>query len=134
MTAKELARCIDIDALKEFSPEARVTQEVAANNDLLVRMNCYEPGQVTPMHKHPKDDEILYILEGEGAITFKDQEDLPVKAGELVCLPADQYHRIVAGPDKRMALLYFIKPKYGSVRTDDKTDAPAIKYLPGQKP
>ena len=36
------------------------------------------------MHMHPEEDEILYIVEGEGIVTFKNRGDLPVKVWELV--------------------------------------------------
>jgi quercetin dioxygenase-like cupin family protein len=62
----------------------------SVTNYLMVRMNCYEPGQVTLMHMHPEEDEILYIAGGEGIVTFKDRVDFLVKAGELVYPPSDQ--------------------------------------------
>ena len=85
------------------------------------------------MHMHPEEDEVMYIVEGEGIVTFKDRGDLPVKAGELVCLPSDQYHQITAGSEGRMVLIYFITPEYGSVRPEEPTDESAVKRLPGEK-
>ena len=46
------------------------------------------------MHKHPNQDEVLYIVEGSGEVTFEAKETLTINAGDLVCLPADQYHSI----------------------------------------
>ena len=79
-----------------FSSDARVNREIMATDTMVTRMNCYEPGQVTPMHMHPGEDEVIYIVEGGGAIAFQDREDLPFKAGDLLCLPGDQFHSIVA--------------------------------------
>lgn len=132
MGANDAARCVNVVEAAHFSPDTRVNQELMATKDFVTRMNCYEPGQVTPMHKHPADDEILYIVEGEGTVAFEDGEALPIKAGDLVCLPADRFHRIVAGPDNRMVLIYFVKQGYSSIRPEDGTESPGIGRLPGE--
>lgn len=133
MGANEPARSVNVAAAAHFSPDARVNEELMATAGLVVRMNCYEPGQVTPTHMHPEEDEILYIVEGRGTVAFEGRADLPVKAGDLVCLPADQFHRIAAGPDGRMVLIYFMKPDYKSVRPDNRAGHPATERLPGER-
>lgn len=135
MSAKDTARCVNVAEAANFSPDARVNQELMATGSLVTRMNCYEPGQVTPMHMHPDEDEILYIVEGRGTVAFKDKDlkDLPFKAGDLVCLPADQFHQIEAGPDDRTVLIYFMKPDYASVRPDDRAGDQDTTRLPGER-
>lgn len=134
MGANDAARSVNVAAAAHFLPDARVNEELMATADLVVRMNCYEAGQVTPMHMHPEEDEILYIVEGKGTVAFEGRADLPVRAGDLVCLPADQFHRIVAGPDGRMVLIYFMKPEYRSIRPEASTGHPAVTRLPGERP
>lgn len=134
MGANDAARSVNIAAAAHFLPDARVNEELMATAGLVVRMNCYEAGQVTPMHMHPEEDEILYIVEGKGTVAFEGRADLPVRAGDLVCLPADQFHRIVAGPDGRMVLIYFMKPEYRSIRPEASTGHPAVTRLPGERP
>lgn len=134
MTTDSDARTIHIDDLTKFSPDARVNQEVLVTSNLVTRMNCYEPGQVTPMHKHPDEDETMYVVEGSGKVTFEDREDLPMQAGDLVCLPADQYHQLVAGDDNRMVLIYFMKPEYRTIRPDDKVLYTSVGRLHGERP
>ncbi len=85
------------------------------------------------MHKHSNKNEVLYIVEGSGEVTFELKEKLAMNAGDLVCLPADQYHSIQAGPDGRMMLLYFMKPEYMSERRPGPKPFPAIKRLPGER-
>lgn len=132
MNAMADATTINFAKSIKFSLDKRANQEVLSTNYLMVRMNCYEPGQVTPMHMHPEEDEVMYIVEGEGRVMFKNRGDLPVKAGELVCLPSDQYHQIIAGLEGRMVLIYFMTPEYGSVRPEDHTKESAVKRLPGE--
>ena len=133
MAGNEAARSVNVAEAAHFSPEARINEELMATHGLVVRMNCYEPGQATPTHMHPGEDEILYIVEGNGHVAFEGRADLPVRAGDLVCLPADQFHRIVAGPDGRMVLIYFMQPDYKSVRPAASVGDPAIARLPGER-
>jgi len=133
MAADDDAYIVSVADAAAFSADARVNQELMSTKDAVVHLNCYEPGQVTPMHKHPHEDEILYIVEGAGEVTFEEKETVAVKAGDLVCLPADQYHSIHAGPDERMMLLYFMKPEYTSERRPGPKPFPEIKRLPGER-
>lgn len=133
MGAKDAPRCVNITEAAHFSPDMRVNEEVMATPTLVTRMNCYEPGQVTPMHLHPGEDEIIYVVEGSGHIAFQEGDDLPFKTGDLLCLPGDQFHSIVAGPDERTVVIYFMKPDYSSVRPADTDAAQARTSLPGER-
>ena len=104
-----------------------------ATGGTVVHLDCYEPGQVMPMHKYPEEDAVLYIVGGAGFIRFETEDDLPFKAGDLVCLPSEQYHSINARPDGRMRLLSFMKPGYKSVRRPGPQPLPEIKRLPGER-
>ena len=90
MAANQSARCVSVTEAAHFSPDARINEELLATAGLVVRMNCYEPGQATPTHMHPGEDEILYIVEGNGHVAVEGRADLPVRAGDLVCLPAER--------------------------------------------
>ena len=134
MGAKDAPRCVNVAEAAHFSPDMRVNEELMATSTMVSRMNCYEPGQVTPMHLHPGEDELIYVVEGEGTVTFEAREALPVKAGDLLCLPGDQFHQITCGPDRRMVLIYFMTPGYGSVRPDNTSAELARTRLPGERP
>lgn len=133
MGAQDTARTVSVTAAANFSKDARVNAELMATPGLVVRMNCYEPGQVTPMHMHPDEDEVLYVVEGAGKVAFAEMPDLRVAAGDLVCLPADQFHTIVNDSEGRMTLIYFMKPDYRSVRPQDGAAHPAIAKLHGER-
>ena len=40
------------------------------------------------VHAHPDDDEVVFCVEGRGAVTFEDRDDVPLVPGSLVSLPA----------------------------------------------
>ncbi len=116
MTTEGSVQAVNINDLKRYSPEARVNQPVLSSKDLVTRMNCYEPGQITPLHIHPDDDEVVFCVEGRGAVTFEEREAVPLTAGSIVSLPAGLAHRIEAAPDSRMVVIYTVNAGYTSVR------------------
>ena len=54
----------DFKALQEFTSDKRVRKALVKGGQIDVEMACYEPGQSTPMHTHPRQDEIFYIIDG----------------------------------------------------------------------
>jgi len=116
MSTQGNVQVVNINDLKRFAPEARVNQPLLSSKDLVTRMNCYEPGQITPLHAHPNDDEVVFCVEGRGAVTFEEQAAVPLLPGSLVSLPAGLAHRIEAAPDSRMVVIYTTNVGYTSVR------------------
>ena len=132
MTNPASAASLNINDLKRYSPAARVNLPLLRSKDLVTRMNCYEPGQVTPVHTHPDDDEIIFCVEGRGRITFEGLEDVPLSPGSLVVLPAGIAHGIEAAADSRMVVIYVIDADYTSTRPKASAAHGEIP-LPGEK-
>lgn len=131
MEVEGSVQALNINAFKRYSPQARVNQPLIASNDLVTRLNCYEPGQVTPFHVHPNDDEVIFCVEGRGAITFDDRDDVPIEAGSLVSLPAGLPHGIAAASDSRLVVIYTTNAGYTSERPHPNAADAAIP-LPGE--
>ena len=132
MPTAAAVQSLNINELKRYSREARVNQPLLASKDLVTRMNCYEPGQVTPFHVHPQDDEVIFCVEGRGAITFDGRADVPLSPGSLVSLPAGLPHGIAAAPDSRLVVIYTTNAGYTSVRPEG-VRADAGIPLPGER-
>ena len=132
MATDGTVQAININDLKRYSPEARVNQPLVSSNDLVTRMNCYEPGQITPLHIHPDDDEVVFCVEGRGAVTFEEREAVPLAPGSLVSLPAGLAHRIEAAPDSRMVVIYTTNAGYTSLRPDTESRGADIP-LPAER-
>ena len=118
MATTGTVQSININDLKKYSPEARVNQPLLDSKDFVTRMNCYEPGQVTPFHVHPNDDEVVFCVEGRGAITFEELPSVPMVPGSLISLPAGLPHGIEAAADSRMVVIYTTNAGYTSVRPE----------------
>jgi len=125
-------QAVNINELKRYASEARVNQPLLDSKDLVTRMNCYEPGQITPLHLHPNDDEVVFCVEGRGAVTFEERDAVPLVPGSLVSLPAGLAHRIEAARDSRMVVIYTAPAGYNSVRPHP--DGSSSVRLPGEKP
>ena len=131
MTTQGTVQAVSINGLKRFSAEGRVNLPLLSSKDLVTRMNCYEPGQITPLHIHPNDDEVVFCVEGRGAVTFEERDDVPLLPGTIVSLPAGLAHRIEAAPDSRMVVIYTAPAGYTSVRPQP--DGTTSVRLPGEQ-
>jgi quercetin dioxygenase-like cupin family protein len=49
---------------------------------------CYEPGQSTVMHSHPREEEAIFVLEGTANMSISGEE-VAVPAGAIVKFPAN---------------------------------------------
>ena len=126
-------QAVNINDLKRFSPDARVNQLVLNSKDVVTRMNCYEPGQITPKHVHPDDDEVVFCVEGRGAVKFDGCEPAPLMPGAIANVPAGLPHWIEAAPDSRMVVLYWANTRYTSVRMHNQPGYSDAR-LPGEQP
>jgi len=61
-----VAQVFDLHALKAFAPDKRVRKMLFKTDQLWSEIACYEPGQSTVMHSHPKEEEAIFVLQGHG--------------------------------------------------------------------
>ena len=50
--------------MKAFGPDKRVRKMLFKSDQLWSEIACYEPGQSTVMHSHPKEEEAIFVLQG----------------------------------------------------------------------
>ncbi len=76
---------------------APVGERIGANK-LAYNVTAVPPGKrAFPKHNHHVNEELFFILEGEGTLRFGEAEH-PVKTGDFICCPAggtDVAHQIV---------------------------------------
>ena len=56
-TVTGVAQVFDLHAPKAFAPDKRVRKMLFKTDQLWSEISCYEPGQSTVMHMHPKEEE-----------------------------------------------------------------------------
>ena len=98
-----------IGEMVAYSDQKRVRKRVFLSDDLVSELVCYEPGQGTPVHHHPRQDEIFYVIEGRGIMSVG-EEVIEAGAGSTVFVPATVPHDVTAADDSRLVLMFFKGP------------------------
>ena len=112
-----LAQAVLVHAIKEFRAEKRVRKKLFEGAQLWAEMVCYEPGQGTPRHHHPREDELFIVIEGHGSIGAGDQI-LDAPAGALITVPATVPHDLQNTGDERLVVVFVkLSRAYGKAAT-----------------
>lgn len=90
-------------------PEKFYKTTIFRGDQLLLGLNCLEPGQVQQPHEHGDQDKFYYILEGRGRFRLG-SEHLTASAGQVVWAPAGLIHGVENIGDTRLTLLVGIAP------------------------
>lgn len=112
--ADAIMETVKLDDVIEFDAKRRVRKRLIMADHIESELVCYEPGQGTVEHHHVGQDEIFYVVEGNGTITV-DGEARPVSAGSLIFAPAESKHSVETG-DNRMVMMFFKGPGRGGLR------------------
>lgn len=68
------------------------------------------PGQGHSRHNHPRSEEVLYILSGEGEQVVDDGEPFPVRAGDTLYVPIAIFHSTLNTGWEPLRLLAIYNP------------------------
>ena len=95
---------IEPQAAAQFNPSKYTKQDLFSGQHLLVGLNCFEPGQVQPVHSHAGADKFYFIISGRATISLG-EEKREIRAGELAWAPADLPHGVVNGAERTVMLV-----------------------------
>jgi quercetin dioxygenase-like cupin family protein len=110
-TVHGAAQLFDLHALKDFAPDKRVRKMLFKSDQLWSEIACYEPGQSTAMHQHPKEEEAIYVLEGTANMSI-DGHEVVVRAGSIVKFPHAVMHDVRnLGPERCVIMFLKVNPK-----------------------
>ncbi|SRR5213594_591580 len=106
-----VAQVFDLHALKDFAPDKRVRTMLFKTEQLWSEIACYEPGQSTVMHSHPKEEEAIFVLQGTANMSI-DGEEVVVPAGSIVKFPNNVPHDVRnLGPERCVIMFLKVNPK-----------------------
>ena len=88
-----VAQVFDLHALKTFAPDKRVRKMLFKTDQLWSEIACYEPGQSTVMHAHPREEEAIFVLQGTANMNVGGDE-VAVPAGSIVKFPSNVPHDV----------------------------------------
>ena len=110
-TTTGVAQVFDLNALKAFDTDKRVRKMLFKTDQLWSEIACYEPGQSTVMHSHPREEEAIYVLEGTANMSISGDE-VVVPAGAIVQFPASVPHDVRnLGADRCVIMFLKVNPK-----------------------
>ncbi len=78
-------------------------------DQLMIGLNCLEPGQTQAAHAHEGADKFYFVLEGWGTFTVGNEEQ-QAEVGAVVAAPAGIKHGVTNSGDERLSLLVAIAP------------------------
>ena len=103
------ARVYDLHQLKSFADEKLVRKNLFKTRQLWTEIACYEPGQATIMHKHPLEEEFIYILQGTANMNVEGDE-VELTAGSVIKMPANVMHDVRNLQDDRLVIMFTKSP------------------------
>lgn len=117
----------DVELVQESSgPRHWLSKPGLTEAEQLVLVRAYmRPREAHPFHRHPTQEEIIYILSGR-AEQWVGSERRILGPGELAHIPPDVVHATYNGGDDTLEFLAILSPaKYdGPAAVDVSTDEP----------
>ncbi len=91
----------DLKAEQEFSLDKHVEKILGTESGGDVTVACWEPGQTSPNHCHPKATEIYYCTEGGGHMNVNG-ERIIIQPGKFILHPPGEIHEYVNGDQRTL--------------------------------
>jgi len=90
-------------------PEKFFKTTLWQGNNVMVGLNCLEPGQSQPLHAHEDADKLYFVLSGRGRFTVG-EEVREAGEGLLILAPAGVPHGVSNHGNERLSVLVGISP------------------------
>jgi uncharacterized cupin superfamily protein len=117
---------------KDFQAKIAKLGPLIGSPDLGCTLVVLAPGKrAWPHHRHHVNDELFFVLSGEGEVRLDDQHK-PIRAGDLIAAPAGaEAHQIVNS--SKGELRYLAIGANGAVDILDYPDSGKVAYAAGIK-
>ena len=90
-----------------YRPKILTSEDQAKN--LWGIFGLFPPNTRVPYHFHSKRESLIIIISGEGTEVFEGKE-IPIKAGDILYIPAGEKHTTINRSDKDLRFLEFQTP------------------------
>lgn len=94
---------------QSWNPRHHVENILGTVEDGDVTVACWEPGQISPNHCHPKATEIYFCFSGGGTMRTP-RETLPIVPGSFVVHPPGEVHEYENGSERTL----LFRVRYGA--------------------
>lgn len=92
-----------------FNPDKQFKSTMFKSKNLMLGLNCLEPGQEQHAHTHDEQDKFYYVVEGVADFVVG-EEERTAGEGMVVWAPAGVPHGVTNNSKKRLVLLVGISP------------------------
>lgn len=92
-------------------PEKFYKTTLWQGEQVMVGMNCLDPGQTQAVHAHEGADKFYLVLQGEGKFTVGDEEK-NVGVGTVIVAPSGIPHGVKNIGGERLSVLVAIAPPF----------------------
>ncbi len=92
-----------------FNPEKHFKSTMFKSSNLMLGLNCLEPGQEQKSHAHEEQDKFYFVVDGVGDFVVGDEERTAGE-GMVVWAPAGVPHGVSNNSKKKLVLLVGIAP------------------------
>ena len=90
-------------------PDKHYKATLFESENLMLGLNCLEPGQEQRIHEHEDQDKFYFVLEGEGSFKIGN-EQVTAGFGKTVWAAAGVPHGVKNRGDQRLVILMGIAP------------------------
>jgi quercetin dioxygenase-like cupin family protein len=102
-----------IPTLAAFSGDKSTKTDLFASGQMLVGLNCFEPGQSQNTHVHAGSDKFYLVVSGKARMVVgSDTRD--VAAGTVVWAPADVPHGVLQAMERTVMLVAIAPAPHGA--------------------
>ena len=92
-------------------PEKFYKTTIWRGDQVMVGLNCLEPGQSQSVHAHQGADKFYFVLQGRGSFTVGDEQK-DAAEGMLIVAPSGVSHGVTNNSTERLSLLVTIAPPF----------------------
>ncbi|MDP6367366.1 MAG: cupin domain-containing protein [Nitrospinota bacterium] len=92
---------VDLNKKQAFDPKLHVAVRLGQFEEGTVAVDCWEPGQIGPMHVHHDATEINFCYQGGGIMTTDEGKEV-ITPGSFVIHPHGEYHEFESGPERTL--------------------------------
>jgi len=89
----------------QLMAQGRLDTNLAATDEMTVRMKCYAQGGENELHTHVAEDHMFVVLDGQARFFGQDGEIGVLGPKEGILLPAGAYYRFESCGDRQLVML-----------------------------
>ena len=119
----KLIRESEVAGVRMAAPHARTLKHLVApwtlgSQNLWVGMTKIDPNSSSNPHRHPRQEEVFYVVSGRGSISVGG-ELAAIEPGVLVLVPLDAEHQLVNDGDETLKVLSAVSPPFAQEEFDE---------------